>query len=106
MKQPTDSYKQAKQETDLRIIINSLNNACCVKYKDKSLTVEKKILIFKIVDNCQVTPTKATEYLNILESRGTIVIDRDVVYYKQDENLKLKEDIKKEAEKYFENIKI
>lgn len=105
MRQPNDSFKLAKQETDLNIISNSLNDACCIKYKDNSLIVEKKILIFKIVDFCHVTPTKAKEYLDILESRGIVEIDRNAVYYKNQENIKLSKEIKEEADKYFQKFK-
>jgi len=81
----------AKQEDDLRTIIHSLFCAT-LKYKEKSLTVEQKDLVFKIVDNCQVTPTQATTYLNILKSRGQLDIDGDLIIYtlkEQEENDKL-----------------
>lgn len=70
-----------KQENDLKTIIHSLFCACALKYQCSCIDVSKKDLLFKIVDNCQVTPTKASEYLHILESRRNIIIDGDIVHF-------------------------
>lgn len=81
---PSTSDKKAKVDNDLQMIINSINKFRR-KYPSKSFkssvsTIDKKHLVFKIVDNCDVSPTKAKEYLDILESRGIIEIDKQIIY--------------------------
>ena len=79
-----------KKEEDLNTIIFSLNKSY-LKEKIKPFAVDKKILLFKIVDKYGVSPTKSNDYLLILQSRGYIRIERDVVYYypeKYEEDLK------------------
>lgn len=83
MKRPNNDM--FKQEDDLKTIIYSLHCACTLKYNSKSMDFNKKELIFKIVDFCHVTPNKALEYLNILESRRKITIDFERIYYSVEE---------------------
>jgi hypothetical protein len=70
----------AKQEDDLNTIIHSLFCAT-LEQKKTSIVVEKKYLIFKIVDFCKVSPSKASEYLGILHSRGKLEMSgEDIIY--------------------------
>jgi len=103
MKIPTEKYKLEKAELDMKIIIHSLNYACCIKYKDRILSVDKENLIYKIVDNCNVSPSKAKEYLMILQSRGIIQIDRDLVHYT---NNNFTESESKKIDDFFSNLKV
>lgn len=103
MKQPTEKYKLEKVELDLRIIMHSLNYACCIKYKDRYLIVDKENLIYKIVDNCNVSPSKAKEYLFILQSRGVIRIDRDLVHYT---NNNFTEKESNQIDNFFNNLQV
>ena len=96
---PKQKFKLEKQDEDIKTISNSLYHACCIKYQDKSLTIDKEKLIYQIVDNCHVTPTKAKEYLNILMARGIIDFDRELVYYKVKEDEKLSQKISDEINK-------
>jgi len=92
-------FKQEKSEEDINIIISSLRKAR-IKYKDKTLVTSKNDLIYKIVDNLTVTRDIALKYLMIIQSRGIITIDRDVICFSPKEN----EEVKKEAEKEVEDI--
>jgi hypothetical protein len=88
MKQSAEFDKIDKQNQDLKIIENSLFKAW---NKDKrEVATEKNSIVFKIVDNCIVSPAKAKEYLSILASRNIVRLDKEMVYYEPTEQ-KLKE---------------
>lgn len=96
-KQTKKQEELMKKEEDLNMIIFSLNKSY-LKEKIKPFVVDKSILLFKIVDKYGISPQKAKEYLSILQSRGFIQIEKEVVYYyseKHEEYLK----------KVIENIK-
>lgn len=91
MKQPVESFKLEKRDNDIKLIIDSLKKEG-KSTNEKVIAADLNKLIFKIVDHCHVTPSKAREYLNIIESRGIIVIDKYAVYYNnQPDNIQEKE---------------
>ena len=97
MKTSTEAFKLEKRNEDINIIINSIQS---IKFKPNETTISLDLnnLIFKIVDNCHVTQSKAKEYLEIIQSRGLITIDRSVIYIKNqpEEN--------KEVNKFFNEL--
>jgi hypothetical protein len=87
MIRPKESFKKEKQNEDLNMIQHSLFHACCIKYNSTNITVDKEKLIFLITDNCSVSPQKAREYLGILQARGVIDMDRELVHYKNENKI-------------------
>jgi len=98
-------FKQEKSEEDLSIIISSLKKARA-KYNEKTLVISKNDLTYKIIDNLTVSRAKAVEYIMILQSRGVITIDKDIIYFSPKEDKQLEIEAKKEIENYLKSSEI
>jgi len=99
-----DSDKIELEEAHLNLISDSFYQTQLKDIKNP-LVVDKKKLIFKIVDKFKVPETVAKKYLNILESRNLIEISNDAIYYNQKKFNEKKQEGIINIDKYFENLK-
>jgi len=96
-------FKQEKSDEDIGKIIASLKKAKA-KYNEKTLVISKNDLVYKIVDNLNVPKAKAIEYLMIIQSRGIITIDKDIICFSPKSDEKMRKEAEQEAEKIIGNM--